>query len=212
MDLYISPMSCSFAVQIVCNEAGLTPTIHVVERKTKTYDGGRDYFALAPKGVVPAITLPDGALLTESVAVLQYLADQRPELGLAPPAGTLDRYRLIEWLNFITTELHKKHLWMIYSSKTTPELKAWSRANASGALAFVERSLTGRDYLVGDRFTVADAYMFWGLLIAPNGGIPLDAYPALTAYVARIQQRPAVQAALAHDFPLYKREVAASAA
>ncbi|HEY5938161.1 MAG TPA: glutathione S-transferase family protein, partial [Kofleriaceae bacterium] len=135
--------------------------------------------------------------------VLQYIADRAPESGLAPAAGTLARYRLIEWLNFVTTELHKKHMWMVFGSKSTPELKAWSRTNAPATLAYVERYLTDREYLVGDRFTVADIYLFWTLLVAPHGGISLDAYPAIKAYVARIQSRPSVQTALAHDYPLY---------
>ena len=103
----------------------------------------------------------------------QYIADQAPDSGLAPAAGTLARYRLIEWLNFVTTELHKKHMWMVFGSKSTPELKAWSRANAPATLAYVERYLADREYLVGDRFTVADIYLFWTLLVAPHGGIAL---------------------------------------
>jgi glutathione S-transferase len=212
MDLYISPMTCSLATHIACLEAGLTPKIYRVDRNTKTTDDGRSYLALAPKGNVPAISLPDGGLLTESSAVLQYIADQAPDRQLAAPAGTVERYRIIEWLNFITSELHKKHVWMVFSSKTSPELKAWGRANAPATLEHVARHLAEHDYLVGDRFTVADTYMFWALLVAPHGGISLDAYPALLAYVARIQQRPSVQAALAHDYPLYAREAAAGAA
>ncbi len=209
MDLYISPMSCSLAVHIACLEAGVTPTIHLVDSKTKRLADGRDYLAIAPTGTVPAISLPEGGVLGESSAVLQYIADRAPASGLAPAAGTLERYRLIEWLNFVTTELHKKHMWMVFGSKSTPELKAWSRANAPGTLAYVERYVSEHEYLVGGRFTVADIYLFWALLVAPHGGIPLDSYPALKAYVARIQTRPSVQAALAHDYPLYTREAAA---
>ena len=205
MDLYISPMSCSLAVHIACLEAGVTPNIHLVDTKTKRLPDGRDYLAIAPTGTVPAISLPEGGVLGESSAVLQYIADQAPDSGLAPPAGTLARYRLIEWLNFVTTELHKKHVWMVFGSKSTPELKAWSRANAPATLAYVERYLADREYLVGDRFTVADIYLFWTLLVAPHGGIALDTHPAIKAYVARIQARPSVQAALAHDYPLYTR-------
>ncbi len=210
MDLYISPMSCSLAAHIACLEAGLTPTIHRVDRKTKLLDDGRDYRTIAPQGNVPVLGLADAGFLAESVAVLQYIADRAPESQLAPPPGTLERYRLQEWLNFITTELHKKLLWMVFSSKTPPELKVWARANATATLEHVARRLADHEYLVGDRFTVADTYLFWGLLIAPHGGISLDAFPALVAYVARIQQRPSVQAALAHDYPLYAKEAAAN--
>ena len=161
---------------------------------------------------MPVIALPEGGILSESAAVLQYIADRAPARELAPAAGTLDRYRLAEWLNFVTSEVHKKLLWMVFSSKTTPELKAWARANATPTLDHAARHLAAHDYLVGDRFTVADTYLFWALLIAPHGGISLDAHPALGAYVARIRQRPSVQAALAHDYPLYAQEAAAGAA
>ena len=209
MDLYISPMSCSLAVYIACLEAGLTPTIHRVDRKSKRLDDGRDFRTIAPQAVVPVISLPDGGVLSESAAVLQYIADLATTKQLAPPAGTLERYRLMEWLNFITTELHKKLLWNVFSSKTTDELKAWARNNATATLDHAARRLAEHEFLIGDRMTVADAYMFWALLVAPHGGISLDAHPVLRAYVERIQQRPAVQAALAHDYPLYAKEKAA---
>jgi glutathione S-transferase len=209
MDLYISPLTCSVAAHIACLESGATPSLHRVDRKTKRLDDGRDYLAISPKGNVPAVSLEDGAVLTESSAVLQYIADQAPDSQLAPPAGTVERYRLIEWLNFITSELHKKHLWMVFSGKTTPELKAWGRDHAPATLGFVARHLDDRDFLVGDRFTVADMYMFWALLVAPHGGISLEAFPSLLAYVRRIEQRPSVKAVLAHDYPLYQREAAA---
>ncbi len=208
MDLYISPMSCSLVAHIACLEAGITPRLHRVDRKSKTLDDGRDYLAIAPKGNVPVIALADGGLLSESAAVFQFIADQAPASGLAPPPGTVERYRLIEWLNFITTEVHKKHVWMIFSTKTPPEVKAWSRAHAPATLDFIARQLADREYLIGDRFTIADAYLWWTLLVAPHGGMSLDSYPSLAAFVARIQKRPSVQAALAHDYPLFARESA----
>lgn len=208
MDLYISPMSCSFTVHVACLEAGLAPRLHRVDRRTKLLEDGRDYRQISPLGIVPVISLPDGSTLSESVAVLQYIADQAPEKKLAPPAGTLERYRLIEWLNFITTEVHKKLLWNVFSSKTTPELKAWAREIAPPTIAHVARAVETRDFLVGDHFTVADIYMFWALLVAPHGGITVE-QPRLKAYVENIQARPSVQAALAHDYPLYLKEKAA---
>jgi glutathione S-transferase len=210
MDLYISPLSCSLAVHIAMLEAGLEPRLLRVDRKTKRLDDGRDYFAIAPLGVVPVIGLADG-VLTESAAVLQYVADAAPDKHLAPPPASPERYRLQEWLNFITSELHKKHIWMVFSSKTTPEMKAWSRANAGPTLDHVARHLADREFLL-DRFTVADAYMWWALFVAPHGGITLDGHPALKAYVARIQARPAVARALATELPLYQREAAAGIA
>jgi glutathione S-transferase len=207
MDLYILPMSCSFAVHIAALEAGLEPQLLRVDRKTKRLDDGRDYFSIVPLGIVPAIGLPDGSLLRESAAVLQYIADRAPDRQLAPPPGSPERYRLQEWLNFTTSELHKKHLWMVFSSKTTPEMKAWSRANAGPTLDHVARHLADREFLL-DRFTVADAYMWWALFVAPHGGISLDGHPALKAYVARIQARPSVVRALATELPLYQRDPA----
>jgi glutathione S-transferase len=206
MHLYIMPFAGSFPAHIACHEAALPHTLQYVDRKTKRLDDGRDYLAISTKGMVPALTLPDNTVLSESAAVLQWIADSTPESGLAPPAGTRQRYELIEWLNFITTELHKKHVWMIFSTRTTPELKDWARASVPRVFDFVERHLDGREFAVGDRFTVADAYLFWTLFVAPHGGVPLEKWPVLEAYVARIRQRPSVQRAFAIEAPLYARE------
>ena len=209
MDLYISPLSCSFAVHIATLEAGLQPRIRRVDRKTKRLDDGTDYHTISPKALVPAITLPDGGILTESSAVLQYIADQAPERQLAPAWGTVERYRLIEWLNFVTTELHKKLVWPVFSTKTTPEMKQWTRELAPATFEPVARHLADREFLVGDRFTVADAYLFWALFVGPHGGLSLNPYPALKAYVERIRSRPTVVAVLAIEGPLYAQEAAA---
>jgi glutathione S-transferase len=208
MDLYISPLSCSFAAHVACLEAGVPFTLHRVDRKTKRLDDGRDYRAVAPQAIVPAVSLDDGAILTESAAVLQYIADRVPEKELAPRWGTAERYRLVEWLNFITTELHKKHLWMIFSTRTPEPVKSWAKSSAASALSHVAARLDAHDFLLGDRFTVADAYLFWALLVAPHGGLSIDAYPSLVAYCDRIRARPSVKAALAHEYPLYMKEAA----
>lgn len=212
MELFFLPMSCSLAAHIACLEAGLTPTLRRVTRDTKLLDDGSAFAALAPKVHVPAIRTADGWVLTESSAVLQYIADQAPDRQLAPPAGTRERYQLAEWLNFISTEIHKKLLFMIFSSKTSPENKDWARTQAPPALEFLDHHLTGREFLLGERFTVPDAYLFWTLFVAPFGKLSLDPYPALRAYVARIRARPTVAAALAHDVPLFQAESAANAA
>src|SRR5262245_27114585 len=117
MDLYISPLSCSLTAHIAMREGGLPVTTLRVDRKTKLLDDGSDYRAIAPQGIVPALRLDDGAMLTESTAVLQFIADQAPEKKLAPAWGSRERYRLVEWLNFCTTELHKKHIWTVFSTK-----------------------------------------------------------------------------------------------
>lgn len=206
MDLYILPFAGSFSAHVACLEAGVPHTILCVERKTKRLDDGTDYLSINPKGAVPALRFADGAVLTESSAVLQYIADLVPDSGLAPRAGTRERYQLMEWLNFVTSELHKRHMWMIFSPKTTPEMKEWARTSIPPVLDLVARHLEKREYVVGDRFTVADAYLFWVLLVAPHGGVPLDNWPALTAYAARIRERPSVAKAIAIEAPLYARE------
>jgi glutathione S-transferase len=207
MDLYISPMSCSFAAHVSCLEAGIEPDLHRVDRTTKRLDDGTDFRTISPLAIVPVIRA-DGWTLGESSAVLQYIADCAPQKRLAPPWGTPERYHLQQWLNFTTSELHKKHLWPIFSSKTNQDQKAWSRANIAPPLEHVARHLADREYLVGDTFTVADAYMFWALFVLPHGGVPLDAYPALDPYVARIRPRPTVAKALAYEVPLFQREAA----
>jgi glutathione S-transferase len=212
MELFILPMSCSFAAHVACLEAGLTPSLRCVDRDSKQLDDGTAYASFAPKTHVPAIRTDDGWVLTESSAVLQYIADLAPDKKLAPPAGTRERYRLAEWLNFVSTEVHKKHMWPIFSSKVTPEHKEWARANAGPMLEYIERHLTARPYLLGDHFTVPDAYLWWTLFIAPHGKLSLEPYPALRAYVERIRARPSVTAALAHEVPLFQAQAAASAA
>jgi len=212
MELFILPMSCSFAAHVACLEAGVTPTLRRVARDSKLLDDGTAYATLAPKTHVPAIRTDDGWVLTESSAVLQYIADLAPDKGLAPPAGSRERYQLMEWLNFVATEVHKKHVWPIFSSKTSPEHKDWARSNAAPMLDHLERHLTGRAYLLGDRFTVPDAYLFWALFILPHGKLSLQPYPALRAYVDRIRVRPSITAALAYEVPLFQAESAANAA
>jgi len=212
MELYFSPFSCSFAAHVACLEAGLAPNLQHVARGTKRLDDGRDYLAIAPQGNVPALALDDGAVLTESAAVLQWIADRAPEKNLAPRAGTLERYRLVQWINFVTSEIHKKHLWMIFSSKTPPAVKTWARENAAASFGFVAAHLAENDYLLGDRFSVADAYLFWALLVAPFGGLSLEPWPSLGAYVKRMLARPSVQAAIKFDRPLYEKEAATGTA
>ena len=212
MELFILPMSCSFAAHVACLEAGLTPTLRRVSRDSKLLDDGTAYASFAPKTHVPAIRTDDGWVLTESSAVLQYIADLAPDKHLAPPTGTRERYELAEWLNFIATEVHKKHLWPIFSSKVSPEHKEWARANAAPMLEHIERHLSTRPYLLGDHFTVPDAYLFWALFIAPHGKLSLEPYPSLRAYVERIRPRRSVTAALAYEVPLFQSESAANAA
>lgn len=209
MELFAIPFTCSFAAHVVMLEAGLPHELRHVVRATKRVDDGRDFLTINPKAAVPTLTLADGAVLTESVAVLQYLADAAPEKNLAPRWGTTERYRLVEWLNFVTTELHKKHLWMIFSTQTSDEMKAWARASMPKALEHVAKHLESREFLLGDQFTVADAYLFWALFVAPHGGVSLERWPSLLRYAERIRARPSVKRAFEIESPLYAKERAA---
>lgn len=204
MELFASPLTCSFAVHVACLEAGVPFSLRHVVRKTKRLDDGGDYRDLAPQGIVPSIRLPDGSILTETSAVLQYVADRAPESGLAPAWGTVERYRLVEWLHFVSTELHKKHLFPTFADESPDAVREYARSSAQRTLDHVERRLAaGGPFAMGERFTVADAYLFWALLVAPYGGVSLDGRPAIAAYVERVRARPSVKAVLAKELPLY---------
>jgi glutathione S-transferase len=195
MKLYFSPGACSLSPHIVLLEAGLAFTTERVDLGTKKTASGADYNAINPKGYVPALELKDGVVLTEGPAIVQYLADLAPASKLAPAAGTLERYQVMEWLNFIGTELHK-NFGPLFNPAATEEMKAAARNNLTKRFGYVARQLDGRDYLTGSQFTVADAYLFtvanWcGLL-----KFDLSDWPTLQAFQARVAARPAVQQAL----------------
>ena len=211
MDLYFAPLAGSFAVHVACLEAGITPVMHLVDSKTKRLPDGRDYRQIVPHGIVPAVSLPDDGVLTELTAVLPFIADCAPDKHLAPPPGSPERYRLSEWLGFIGTELHKKHLQPVFGTNVAAGSDAWSRANVDTMFAHVARRLDQHDYLL-DAFSVADCYLFWVLFVAPHGGLSLNAYPSLKAYVERIRARQSVTAALAIEVPLYTAAAAAGTA
>lgn len=203
MDLYMSPLTCSLAAHVACLEAGLPITLRCVDRLSKRLDDGSDYRDVAPLGVVPVLMLGDGTRITEMSAVLQWVADRSPEKQLAPRWGSAERYELMSWIHFVSTELHKKHLWMIYSAETPPAVKEWARIAPKAALDVLERHLEHREHLM-DTFTVADAYLFWALFVAPHGGISLEPWPALERYVARLRERPSIKTALAIERPMFK--------
>jgi glutathione S-transferase len=199
MKLYFSPGACSLHSLIVLEETGLPAELVRVDlRAHKTHDGG-DYYAINPKGYVPALQLDDGTILTEGAVISQYIADQKPEARLIPAAGTLDRYRVQEWQNFIATEIHKAFAPLFGGSDEAAKEQA--RARVSKRLEFAARALEGHPYLVGDTFSVADAYLFNMLTWTTFTGIDLARWPALQAFFARVQQRPAVQAAVASQRP-----------
>lgn len=195
MKLYYAPGTCSLASHIALHETGLpfvTDKLHVA---TKTTASGEDFMQVNPKGYVPALRLADGSVLTEGAAILQYIADQQPASGLAPRAGTLERYRLQEWLTFIGTEIHKSFSPM-FNKAAADEVKAYARNMLTKRLAHVEASLGGTPYLMGEKYTVADAYLFVVLGWSSHVGFDLGPFPMIKEYLARIGPRPAVQAAM----------------
>jgi len=194
MKLYYSPGACSLAPHIALSEAGLPYTTKRVDLKTHTLVDGTDYYTINPKGYVPLLELDDGARLTEIAAIVQYIADRKPGT-LAPAYGTMERYRLMEWLNFIATELHKQFSPLWYP--TTPEAtKDAQIAKLKTRFELISKTLAAQPYLMGNDFTVADAYLFTILNWAPMLKVDLAPWPALVAYQARVAARPAVHAAL----------------
>ena len=196
MKLYFSPGSCSLSPHIALREARLPfELVRVDLRSKKTADGG-DYLAINPKGYVPALALDDGELLTEGAIIVQYIADQNPDSRLAPRAGTRERLRLQEWLHFIATELHKAS-GPIKHPKATDELKQALTAKLELRLSFLARSLEGKQFLLGDSFSVADGYAYYALrsLLKVESGL-LQRYSVLNGYFERVAARPAVQATL----------------
>src|SRR6266700_2325473 len=187
LQLYFSPMACSLASRIALMEAGIEARYHLVHLWTKkVMEDDSDFRGVSSKGAVPVLVLDNGERLTENAAVLQYIADLRPEKGLAPPAGDPDRYRLQEWLSFIATEIHKAFLFPTFWYKDDAA-KANARERIGQNVAVAAAHLSDRAYLVGDRFTVADGYLAWSLLLLGRGGVDVAQWPSLVAYLARIQ-------------------------
>lgn len=196
MKLYLKPGACSLSPHIVLEEAGLTYDSEVVNLATKRTASDADYWAINPKGYVPALQLDSGDLLTEGPAILQYLADQVPEKALAPANGTVARYQMQAWLTFIGTELHRSFS-PFFNPAAKDDWKSAARANLERRFGYVETHLAdGRAYLMGDAFCVADAYLYTVLRWLPASGLDLAPWPNLTAFKARMGQRPAVLAAL----------------
>ncbi len=195
MQLYFSPGACSLASHIALREAGVPFEAVKVDGRAKKTASGEDYWQVTAKGYVPALRLDDGQVLTEGTAILPYVADQNPAAKLAPAAGTLDRYRLHEWLGYINSEVHKG-FGVFFTPGATDEAKAAGKTNLAKKFVFVQQQLEGKDYLVGNAFSVADAYLFTVLGWTRVVGIDLGEWPGLKSYHARILTRPAVQAAM----------------
>lgn len=195
MKLYYAPGACSLSPHIVMREAGLAPELVKVDLKAKKIDGGGDFYQVNPKGYVPALQLDNGSVLTEGPAIVQFLADQAPGARLIPDAGTFERYKVQEWLNFISTEIHKQ-----FSPLFNPQLAEDARKaqvdRISTRLDWVEKELSARPFIAGPAFSVADAYLFTVLNWTRPTRIDLAKWPSLQAYQKRIAERPAVQAAM----------------
>ncbi len=199
MELYFAPFACSLASHIVAREAGIDVTLRPVALAAKQLADGGDYLAVSPKGYVPALRLDDGTVLSENPAVLQYLAELRPDAALLPAAGRRDRYAVLEWVGYVSTEIHKGIFAPIFNPDAPEAAKVFARSLAERKIGFVAAQLGERPFLVGDHFTIADAYLTWALILCPHAGIVLAPWPALQAYLTRMQQRPAVAAAIAAE-------------
>ena len=198
MKFYYSPGTCALSPHIVLLELGLPYTLEKVDLATKKTSAGIDYFTINSKGAVPALQLDDGRVLTEGPAIVQYLADQKPEAGLAPRAGTFERYRLMEILNYITSEVHKG-FGPLFDPKTSADWKASALANLEKKFDWLSGFLDKKTFLMGDAFTVADAYLFTVLNWTRHLKIDLGRWPVLNAYQSRIAPRPKVQQALREE-------------
>ena len=195
MKLYYSPYTCAMAVHIALREAGLPFTLERVDLKTKTTASGANFLDVSPQGYVPALQLDDGTVLTEAAALLQYVADLAPESGLAPAGGTVARAQLNSMLNFIATEAHKGFS-PLFSSRASDDYKDSVRATLGKRYAWLNSRLEAQPFLMGQHFTVADAYLFTVLGWTRIVNLDLSPYPALQAFQALVKERPAVRATL----------------
>ena len=195
MKLYYSPGACSLSPHIVLREAGLAFEPVLAPTKTHQLADGTDYYTINPLGYVPLLQLDDGTRLREGPAIVQYIADQAPTKNLAPANGTLARYRLQEWLTFIGTEIHKTYS-PLFNAALTDEAKQVFRDKLAARYKWVNSELQGKQYLMGDNFTVADAYFFVVTRWAQPLKIDLSAMPNVQAHHERVNARPAVQEAL----------------
>jgi len=195
MKLYYSPGACSLSPHIVARELGIAVELKKVNAKDKTFEGGGDYWKVNGRGYVPALELDNGQVLTEGPAIVQYLADQKPDAGLAPKNGTFERYRLQEWLNFLTSEVHKQFS-PLFKPNTPDDYKPIAKQNIATRFDWLDKQLEGKDYLMGKQFTVADAYLFVLLNWTRPTQIDLSKWPNLGAYHKRVAARPKVKEAL----------------
>jgi glutathione S-transferase len=201
-------MACSLASHITILEAGLPVKVDFVDTKTKRTESGKDFLKISPNGYVPALQLDGGQILNEGPSVLQYLADQKPEKGLAPKWGTLERYQLIDVLNYISTEVHKALFIPLLTPGAPEAAKAEAEAELPRALDHLQSRLGKKAFLIGDTFSVADAYLFVMLTWAAYVGTDLKRWPQLAAYYERLTARPAVAKAFGQEMGLFRKRAA----
>ncbi|MFT5552256.1 MAG: glutathione S-transferase [Bradyrhizobium sp.] len=196
MKLYYSPGACSLSPHIALLEAGLPYDLVKVDLRAKKLENGDDFLQVNPKGQVPALALDTGEMVTEGPIIIQMIADKVADKKLAPARDSNERYKLLEWLNYITTELHK-NLGPMFSPVLADDAKAFFKDRAMGKFKYVDSQLAGREYLMGSQFTVADGYLFTMIMWAQDRlGFDLSGLPNVTAYKARVAARPKVQEAL----------------
>ena len=198
MKLYYSPGACSLSPHIALLEAGLPYDLVKVDLRVKKLENGDDFLKVNPKGQVPALALDSGELVTEGPVIVQMIADKAAGKNLAPARDSAERYKMLEWLNYITAELHK-NFGPMFSPVLPDETKAFFKDRVMGKFKYVDGALAGHDYLMGKQFTVADAYLFTMLCRADRMNFDLSGLPTLLAYKARVAARPKVQEALAKE-------------
>lgn len=198
MKLYFSPGACSLSPHIILHEAGLAHSTAKVDLRAKTTSEGKDYRTINPKGYVPALELDSGQVLTEGPAIVQYLADLAPGKNLAPANGTLERYQLQSWLNFVGTEIHKNYS-PLFNPESSDDVKRMALGNLAKRYDYLNQELGQRDYVFGSTFTVADAYLFVVTNWAGMVKFDLSKYPNVEAFQKRISERESVQKALRHE-------------
>jgi glutathione S-transferase len=206
MQLYFSPLACSLATRISLYEAGAQATYIEVDAKTKLTRDGKNFREVHSLGLVPTLRTDDGDVLTENAAILQHVAEVLPQANLAP-TDSRGRARLQQWLCFIGTELHKALFVPLLDAKAPEGAKAYALEKGTSRLAYLEKHLTGREFLL-DRFSIADAYLFTVLNWCVATPVDLKKWPALSAYVARLRERPSVAKATAEELGLYMEELA----
>lgn len=199
MELFYIPFACSMAPHIISREAELDVDLRKVKLISKALENGDAFLDVNPKGLVPTLRLDNGQILTEMPAVLQYLADQNPAADLTPTYGSLEYFKLMEWINFVGTELHKRILFTFFSPKSSAEMKEMVLSEIPEKLKIISKNLGENTYVLGDKFSTADAYLGWWLILAQKIGAEYSAHDNIDRYLKTILSRPSVRSALKYE-------------